>query len=648
VFILKRVIYFCLALTLLVFSAPAYGSEDDGPKLVGTAEAFDELMKEISEEQQKNQGYGNYFEEDVMFDGAPRESSMAAVAEMPAPQAAMATSEPVLGFTEASGSYSATNIQVAGVDEADVIKTDGKYIYHLAGDTLYITEAAEDGSLTSVGEIEAGQGINRLTQSSDSDTWDENEIVYSYPSDFYLDGDMLCLLGNSQRSYMTGGYISYGGESYMYVQTWDISDRSKPELTREFKVEGSLVSSRKIESMLYLVVNHYLNFYDAALPRDVVPLFSDTFSGDVLRPISFKSMQYFPGRLDNSVLIVAALDLSRDEEAEVSSLLGSGTDVYMSRQALYVTKSNYDFRLFSSREGIFGESGENSNIYKFGIGEGLEYETSGIVSGHVLNQYSMDEYNGYFRIATTGSKDGESVNSLTIFDADMKQTGKIDDIAPGEQIYSARYMGDKAFMVTYRTVDPLFAMDLSDPANPKVLGELKIPGYSSYLHPYDDNHLIGFGRDTEEMRTINSKDEVVRTWAENRGLKLSMFDVTDMTKPKETDVESIGDQYTNSDLMYNPKVFLFDKGWAIIAIPFNHYGGDVDGQTAEELNGIRVYEITEDSLTYNGTIANADKSTDYNYLDRVVYIGSNFYSVSNEGIQSNNLADLELIDYLEY
>jgi uncharacterized secreted protein with C-terminal beta-propeller domain len=321
------------------------------------------------------------------------------------------------------------------------------------------------------------------------------------------------------------------------------------------------------------------------------------------------------------MLIVAALDLSKKEPAEVSSLLGSGSEVFMSREALYVTHYDYGYTVFSTIDALIGGRDTYTSIFKFGVNGGLKYLDRGVADGRVLNQYSMDEYDGFFRIATTGNKDGESVNSLTIFDADMKQTGKIDDMAPGEQIYSARFMGAKAFMVTYRTVDPLFAMDLSDPYNPKVLGELKIPGYSSYLHPYDDNHLIGFGRDTEEMRTINSKNEVVNTWAENRGLKLSMFDVTDMTKPVESDVESIGDQSTNSELMYNPKVFLFDKGRGIALIPVYHYGGDIDTHKSEELNGIMVFSINADKIDYVGTINSPEANSYYNRLERVVFIG---------------------------
>jgi uncharacterized secreted protein with C-terminal beta-propeller domain len=642
---MKRVVYLFITLTLLLGPVSSHAETEPSfePQVVGTAEKFDELMKEIFEQQSEQQYYDYGF---AVNEAAPMPMPESAMdAAMPAPLATPAPAPAESSMAAGSGAgYSETNVQVAGVDEADIIKTDGKYVYHLSGEKLHIIKADTDGSLAEAGTID-------LTADADN---------YYYFTDFYLDGDTLCLIGSRQRRILPEPFVSsprigrpadvwYGiRDSYITVQNWDITDRSKPVLKREFDVEGSLVSTRKVGTKLYLVVNHYLQFYGVDLPRYAVPEFYDSLSEGDYEQVTFGSMQYFPGRYDSTMLIVAALDLSKSEPAEVSSLLGSGSEVYMSREALYVTHYDYGYTIYSSTDALVGGMDTYTSVFKFGVSGGLKYLARGVASGRVLNQYSMDEYGGFFRIATTGDKDGESVNTLTIFDADMKRTGIIDDMAPGEQIYSARFIGAKAFMVTYRTVDPLFAMDLSDPYNPKVLGELKIPGYSSYLHPYDDDHLIGFGRDTEEMRTINSKDEVVNTWAENRGLKLSMFDVTDMTKPIESDVESIGDQSTNTELMYNPKVFLFDKARGIALIPAYHYGGDTEGFKSEQLNGIMVFSVTADKIDYVGTINGRDASSYYDRLERAVFIGDIYYSVSGTGIQSNAMSDLRLLDYLAY
>ncbi|MCL1975659.1 MAG: beta-propeller domain-containing protein, partial [Firmicutes bacterium] len=222
------------------------------------------------------------------------------------------------------------------------------------------------------------------------------------------------------------------------------------------------------------------------------------------------------------------------------------------------------------------------------------------------------------------------------------------NMAPGERIYSARFMGERAFMVTYRTVDPLFALDLSDPRQPRVLGELKIPGYSTYLHPYDENHLIGFGRDTEELTTIDSKGNIVSTRAVNRGLKLALFDISDLMAPQEVAVISIGDESTHSELLYNPKALLFSKEKGFIAFPVSHFGNQKD-----DLNGAHVYNISPSGITLRGVIKqNQLGINDKLYYDaniqRILYIGETFYSASNLGLQSNDMSSLKYIDFLKY
>jgi uncharacterized secreted protein with C-terminal beta-propeller domain len=244
----------------------------------------------------------------------------------------------------------------------------------------------------------------------------------------------------------------------------------------------------------------------------------------------------------------------------------------------------------------------------------------------------------------------------------MKQVGKIDDMAPGERIYSARFMGERAFMVTFRTVDPLFAMDLSDPYDPKVLGELKIPGYSTYLHPYDENHLIGFGRDTEEMTTIDSKGNIVNQWAVNKGMKLSLFDVSDMTDPKEVSVVSIGNEHAHSELLYNPKAWLFSREKGFVAFPVTqyqyHFARPFNEKTDDEedfppFNGVHVYDIDTTGISLRGTISlgsnnQNDRFFYENTVQRILYIGETFYSASFRGMQSNEIKSLKTIQTLRY
>jgi uncharacterized secreted protein with C-terminal beta-propeller domain len=416
--------------------------------------------------------------------------------------------------------------------------------------------------------------------------------------------------------------------------------------------------------MLYLVANHYMHFYNNEKPSDIVPLFRDSavHSTDSFHQLGFNTMRYFPGQVINSILIVCGLDISDPKaEANVESILGSGSTVFMSRDALYVARNDYSYQIMPTPRmwgGIMGHAEEKTTFYKFGIKDGTaKYQAQATADGHVLNQYSMDEHNGYFRVAMTTNQWSEenSKSALTIFDPAMKKAGSIEDIAPGERIYSARFMGDRAFMVTFRTVDPFFAMDLSDPYNPKMLGELKIPGYSDYLHPLDENHIIGLGRDTEEMRTINSRGDVINTWVVNKGIKISLFDVTDMKNPKEISVVGIGNEYTHSEALHNPRAWLLCRENGFAAFPVTHYdyGPGMDGDQHPNFNGVYVYDIDTSGIKLRGTIQIGNKPpVDWNFYEdtaqRVLYIGDTLYTASGQGMQANQMGNLRYVRSVRY
>jgi len=200
-------------------------------------------------------------------------------------------------------------------------------------------------------------------------------------------------------------------------------------------------------------------------------------------------------------------------------------------------------------------------VFKFGLDDGgVTFKGRGSVPGRILNQFSMDENGDFFRLATSiDSWDSEnpSSNNVYVLDKDMKQKGSIEGIAPGEKIYSTRFMRNRLYMVTYQRVDPLFVIGLEDPANPKILGKLKIPGFSDYLHPYDATHIIGFGKDTEEDKNF----------VKMKGFKMALFDVSDVANPIQQFSEAIGDQGTYSELLNNHKALLFDKEKSLLAFP---------------------------------------------------------------------------------
>ncbi|WP_282433371.1 beta-propeller domain-containing protein [Desulfitobacterium chlororespirans] len=323
----------------------------------------------------------------------------------------------------------------------------------------------------------------------------------------------------------------------------------------------------------------------------------------------------------------------------------------------------------------------NTSVYKFNLQAGdTKYLGMGSVPGNILNQFSMDEHNGYFRIATTLQKlpirtgEAELTNNLYILDQNMKQAGKIENIAPGEKIYSVRFMGDRGYMVTFKTVDPLFVLDLKDPNRPVILGELKIPGYSNYLHPYDENHIIGFGKEAIEVEEPHWSGEGTVKNAYYLGMKVALFDVSDVNNPQEKFKIEIGDRGTESELFSNHKALLFDQEKGILAFPVTVC--DIDPATVSKddylaqkdprlaygqpvFQGAFVYNLSAEKgftlkgmITHHppGAVVNLQKAGRYDYnrdISRSLTIGDTIYTLSNSYLKANDLNTLKMQGGLE-
>jgi uncharacterized secreted protein with C-terminal beta-propeller domain len=279
-------------------------------------------------------------------------------------------------------------------------------------------------------------------------------------------------------------------------------------------------------------------------------------------------------------------------------------------------------------------------IYRFALDRGnVRYASQGSVPGTPLNQWSMDEDDGFFRIATTASVRSEehfytTQNNLYILDETLQLTGSLENLAPGERIYSVRFMGSRGYLVTFKNIDPLFAIDLSDPHDPTVLGELKIPGYSDYLHPYDENHLIGFGKNTTSS---SGTGQVIPL-----GMKIALFDVTDVAHPTQLFDVLIGDRGTDSPLLSNHKALLFNKERGVVAFPISVWKTtsrpDQRGVVSQlAFRGAYIFNL---DLVYGfrlrGTIP-------LQQINRILYIGDRFYTISPTRIQANDFDSLEQV-----
>ncbi|WEK53512.1 MAG: beta-propeller domain-containing protein [Candidatus Cohnella colombiensis] len=581
------------------------------------------------------------------------------------------TAESMAGAAESSKSeeskdFSETNVQVAGVDEADWAKTDGKFIYQISGQQLYITDIGNKAS-------------PKLAATLDYRSKGEFQ-----PQEMYVDDHRLVVIGQTYSSKLATETV----QTLIYT----LDDAGKPTLQRETELEGRYISSRKIDSALYIVTNKYMNYWgpmiyekrvavpklmdgaainevtasdpNADLVRNFEPVYRDSAHSPDPQKLPLSDIRYFPDSPDMSTMLIGALDLDRpDQEMQVSAYLGSGQAIYASSKHLYVAVAKY------TQNGA--EYKQLTQIYKFRLDQGqVVYAGEGSVPGQILNQFSMDEHNGYFRIATTDNKvmkdQYTSTNNIYVLDEQLQTIGTLEDLAPGEHIYSVRFMGGRAYMVTFRTVDPLFVIDLHTPTKPAVLGQLKIPGYSDYLHPYDDTHIIGFGKETVELPSKGLGPG--ETMAYYQGFKMAIFDVSDVNNPKEQFKEIIGDRGTSSELLTNHKALLFDRSKGLLAFPVDlmevnraasSVADDALAYGQFTYQGAYVYGIDlEKGFTLRGRIthlSNDDlaKSGQYGFdyrkaVRRILYAGDTLYTLSERMVKANALSNLSERGSLTY
>lgn len=653
-----------------------------------------------------------------------------------------------------SHDYSGTNIQVEGVDEADIVKSDGKYIYAVSGSKISVIDAypAESANIVS--------------------TIDFNGVIH----EIFVNGDKLVFFGQKREEIplpANDGTKTVQEKMMIYpryspkttVMVYDISDRQNPQVAGDIELDGSYHDSRMIGEYVYAIANqptYYAEGNEIATPR--------ICSGGRCMSTGFNEIFYFDGVPGNIFTTIAAVNIAAPDDIESKVLLTSYTqNMYVSENNIYLTYTKwlseidyidrmveiikplvpqdvhakinaamaleiskntkwqavsdimegYMATLSSDERRELEQKGQEKMeelmieiekerqktiVQKISINAGhIEYIGSGKVPGNTLNQFSMDEYNGHFRIATTTSGGGGiimprpmvamertemvqidsfeapvgmavaseaestvsaeismeeqkrmeemtsareipprppemslSKNHVYVLDKSLDIVGSLEDLAPGERIYSVRFMGEKAYMVTFRQIDPLYVIDLSNPQNPNVLGFLKIPGVSDYLHPYDENHVIGVGRDATEDGRM-------------QGMKLSLFDVSDVSNPREISKYMIGERGTNSEALNDHKAFLFSREKNLLVIPVQVS----EGGNWNAYQGAYVFHIdTASGISLKGKITHTEGAAlednyRYDYASRIrrsLYIDDVLYTLSEKMLKMNSLIDIAEIN----
>lgn len=513
--------------------------------------------------------------------------------------------------------FSTTNIQVEGVDEADIVKTDGEYIYY-AGDYRKI-------KIVSIKEQKLVAEI---------ELYDEEE---SGNQQIYINGNKLIVISSKHISYVTSTFKSYVSDlNYIArkmitdIHIYNIEDKSNIVKEKSVSLAGNYLNSRMIDDDVYVITNQNIYQNDETKDTDLMPYYTEN-ENTIYMPYEY--IYYEDENQNNSYINIMSINTSGETQAK--SFLGRGATVYVSEKSIYITRTEYNEKINEETQIASIDISEAvTKIYKFSINNGdINLKEVAEASGSLLNQFSMDEYNGYFRIATTLTKDNTRTNNLYIYDARMNKVGELTNIAPNESIYSVRFMGEKAYIVTFEQVDPLFVIDLSSPKEPKILGELKVPGFSNYLHIYDETHLIGIGQNT----VTDAKGNV-----QTKGVKVSLFDVSNPVEPKELSNIVLGDKGAYSTALYNHKAVLFIKEKGILAFPLTIYK---EGKNGKYFNGIEVLQISpEKGVQEKGKIGEETTKQFADSLDRVIYIEDNLYSINNKQILINNIDNLQEIN----
>lgn len=527
--------------------------------------------------------------------------------------------------------YSDTNIQVAGVQEADIVKTDGNHIYIVRDDFVEIA-SAQNGELERLSTLDFSGYVDGGTT-----------IASGYVSDLYVTGGKLVVTRVIQTYVRVSNlssyfYYNYYSSSQTVIDVYDVSNAASPEHEKTFKLDGYSLSSRMIGSTLYLVNRYYpaTNVLKQDNLKTYVPAY---FDGESDQLVAADDIHVADPTLNASYVVVAGIETSGEPAVvSTSAILGGGTEIYADLDNLYVFGYVYNSETVGNRT----TSSTDTLISKFSLANGeATYLTSAEVKGKILNQFSADENGGNLRIVTTVSSseyvdnvsgeyssrtwlESEKYSVLYVLDSSLQKLSESTHFGADEEVKSVRYLGDVAYVVTFRNTDPLFAIDVSNPNSPRILSELHMPGFSDYMHPYGTGMLFGFGRQANE-------DSGSVT-----GLKLSMFDITD---PSYVTVlaNSVDNSVTWSPACDDHKAILVDSAKNIIGFSTDN-GYQIYSYNADTSEFVRLAELRTDNYT-DGFWYNSNEV-------RGLFIGDYFYVSWANGLSSFDMTTYDVCDCL--
>lgn len=482
----------------------------------------------------------------------------------------------------AGGSHSETYLQVDDVDEADIVKTDGKYIYYVTDKSEVVILSASEGKTEKLSVTGSGK-------------------IDNYVNDIYIKGDKLITVGTI--------YDDESGEESSGIVIYDISDRSKPKQLYDFRQTGSILTSRMVGDNIYLVTNDYVYRDGRAVPV--------CGSGDSTEKLDVSDICCLPEPVSPSYVIISAVDISSGSQGRpvTKAILGAGSEIYCNNHNLYTVSEEWEDDYSKTYTRIVRASLDGTDV---------KFNATAKVNGYVDSQFSMDERDGYFRIATTSQRAGMDVNNLYVLDENLKEAGKVTGFARNESIRAVRYFGDKAYVITYEAIDPLFIIDLSDPADPRIEGEVKIDGFSTLLIPVGSGRLLGIGHATGDNGYGGEYDS---------GLKLALFDISNPSEPKVLDSKEFENMSSQAQNDHHALMVNSDEGY--YAIPYevwDYSEDDSEDIFAEDSEPESSYESGVLLFKADDKISSADRhALGQDMISRCVYIGEWIYALDYEG-----------------
>ena len=602
--------------------------------------------------------------------------------------------------------FSGTNNQESGVDEADFVKTDGYNIYYLQGQKLHIFGVPEFGQITDLSNTTVEGTPQAMMLDGDQ------LVVISTLSPWSLSRSSPVI----DEMGWDGEYGNWRTSSLTKFTVYDVADRNDPDVERELYIEGSYITAREVNGTVRTVSHAWMDVQGLRtwldLPAGYWDLdYDDSLRTEIRQKVAWETIQenrevlsmltledllpqvyeYSNGSVtthtmtdgqcadfvapsegfNRGISSIFALDLSSAEfDFEVDHIVGTYPQVYASQNLLVLAESAFDWWWFWGND----EANEMTNLHTFDIsGEATLYTGSGRINGTVVNQFALSEHEGVLRVASTAGQwarwwmeDPEPMSSQLVtlvrsMDVETQEqilveAGRVDGIAPGERIWSARFDGDRAYIVTFEQIDPLWVIDVSDETQPTILGELKVPGVSTYIHPLSRNHLltIGLGPANEDGTGLD--------WS---GTQISLFNITDPTAPSQDAALRLSPVNTNesdwvwswSEATYESKAFQYWAPKELLAVPLSTYryiDYEINNRyywSYEYVSKLMLVDVNETTgnLSVYGTVDHSDLYTqdennrwwnEYN-IRRSIFMGDYVYAISSAGITATNLTTLE-------